>query len=96
MKLVLVGVIHDPTDPVSLLLFKVLAMSIEFESDVIRARTRQRITSAIAELFRVVAARCTASCSDRLPDKRCNRKQSSPRSPHHAKHMKNVFIPLVC
>jgi DNA invertase Pin-like site-specific DNA recombinase len=40
VKLSLGGSIHDPTDPVGRLLFSVLAMVAEFESDLIRMRTR--------------------------------------------------------
>ena len=35
------GSVHDPLDPVGRLLFNVLAMVAEFESDLIRARTRE-------------------------------------------------------
>jgi Resolvase, N terminal domain len=38
VKLSLGGSIHDPTDPVGRLLFNVLAMVAEFESDLIRLR----------------------------------------------------------
>ena len=41
IKLNLSGSIHDPTDPVGRLLFNVLAMVAEFESDLIRMRTRE-------------------------------------------------------
>ena len=40
VKLSLGGSIHNPTDPVGRLLFNVLAMVAEFESDLIRLRTR--------------------------------------------------------
>lgn len=39
IKLSLGGNVHNPTDPVGKLLFNVLAMVAEFESDLIRART---------------------------------------------------------
>ena len=42
VKLSLGGSIHDPTDPVGRLLFNVLAMVAEFESDLIRLRTPRR------------------------------------------------------
>jgi DNA invertase Pin-like site-specific DNA recombinase len=42
VKLNLGGSVHDPTDPVGRLLFNVLAMVAEFESDLIRMRTRPR------------------------------------------------------
>ncbi|MDO4101024.1 recombinase family protein [Clavibacter michiganensis] len=35
------GSVHDPTDPTGRLLFNMLAMFAEFESDLIRARTRE-------------------------------------------------------
>jgi DNA invertase Pin-like site-specific DNA recombinase len=41
VKLSLGGSIHDPTDPVGRLLFNVLAMVAEFESDLIGLRTRE-------------------------------------------------------
>jgi DNA invertase Pin-like site-specific DNA recombinase len=41
VKLSLGGSIHDPTDPIGRLLFNVLAMVAEFESDLIRLRTRE-------------------------------------------------------
>src|ERR1700722_8107794 len=40
--------IHDPTDPVGRLLFNVLAMVAEFESDLIRMRTREGMKVAKA------------------------------------------------
>ena len=39
---------HDPTDPVGRLLFNVLAMVAEFESDLIRMRTREGMKVAKA------------------------------------------------
>jgi DNA invertase Pin-like site-specific DNA recombinase len=41
IKLSIGGSLHDPTDPVGRLLFNVLAMVAEFESDLIRLRTRE-------------------------------------------------------
>jgi DNA invertase Pin-like site-specific DNA recombinase len=41
VRLNLGGSIYDPTDPVGRLLFNVLGMVAEFESDLIRARTRE-------------------------------------------------------
>ncbi len=49
MKLSIAGSIHDPTDPVGRLLFNVLAMVAEFESDLIRARTREGMQVAKAK-----------------------------------------------
>ena len=40
VKLNIGGSLHDPTDPVGSLLFNVLGMIAEFESDLIRMRTR--------------------------------------------------------
>ena len=48
VKLSLGGSIHDPTDPVGRLLFNVLAMVAEFESDLIRLRTREGMKVARA------------------------------------------------
>jgi DNA invertase Pin-like site-specific DNA recombinase len=45
VKLSIGGSVHDPTDPVGRLLFNVLAMVAEFESDLIRARTREACRS---------------------------------------------------
>ena len=41
MKLNIGGSLHDPDDPVGRLLFNLLAMIAEFESDLIRMRTRE-------------------------------------------------------
>ncbi|HEX3828583.1 MAG TPA: recombinase family protein [Sporichthyaceae bacterium] len=49
VKLDLGGSVHDPTDPVGRLLFTVLAMIAEFESDLIRARTREGLALAKAK-----------------------------------------------
>lgn len=49
VKLSLAGSIHDPTDPVGRLLFNVLAMVAEFESDLIRMRTREGMKVAKAK-----------------------------------------------
>ena len=49
VKLSLGGSIHDPTDPVGRLLFNVLAMVAEFESDLIRMRTREGMQVAKAK-----------------------------------------------
>ncbi|MET4060266.1 DNA invertase Pin-like site-specific DNA recombinase [Arthrobacter sp. UYP6] len=43
------GSIHDPSDPVGRLLLNVLAMVAEFESDLIRARTREGMQVAKAK-----------------------------------------------
>jgi len=49
VKLNLGGSVHDPTDPVGRLLFNVLAMVAEFESDLIRMRTREGMKVARAK-----------------------------------------------
>jgi DNA invertase Pin-like site-specific DNA recombinase len=43
------GSVHDPTDPVGRLLFNVLAMIAEFESDLIKMRTREGMEVAKAK-----------------------------------------------
>lgn len=48
VKLNLGGSVHDPTDAVGRLLFNVLAMVAEFESDLIRMRTREGLAVARA------------------------------------------------
>ncbi|HEY6689159.1 MAG TPA: recombinase family protein [Propionibacteriaceae bacterium] len=49
VKLSLGGSIHDPTEPVGRLLFNVLAMVAEFESDLIKMRTREGMKGAKAK-----------------------------------------------
>jgi DNA invertase Pin-like site-specific DNA recombinase len=49
VKLNIGGSLHDPTDPVGRLLFNVLGMIAEFESDLIRMRTREGMKVAKAE-----------------------------------------------
>ncbi|MEA2128571.1 MAG: hypothetical protein QOJ85_1462 [Solirubrobacteraceae bacterium] len=49
VKLSIGGSVHDPTDPVGRLLFNVLAMVAEFESDLIRLRTREGMRVAKAK-----------------------------------------------
>lgn len=46
VRLNLGGAVYDPTDPVGRLLFTVLGMVAEFESDLIRARTREGMAVA--------------------------------------------------
>ena len=48
MTLNIGGSVHGPTNPVSRLLFNVLAMIAEFESDLIRMRTREAMKVAKA------------------------------------------------
>jgi DNA invertase Pin-like site-specific DNA recombinase len=49
VRLSLGGSLHDPSDPVGRLLFNALAMIAEFESDLIRARTREGMAVAKAK-----------------------------------------------
>jgi len=49
VRLSLGGSVYDPTDPVGRLLFNVLAMVAEFESDLIRMRTREGMKIARAK-----------------------------------------------
>jgi DNA invertase Pin-like site-specific DNA recombinase len=58
VKLSLGGSIHDPIDPVGRLLFNVLAMVPEFESDLIRMRTREGMKIATPMTPRPLPRRC--------------------------------------
>ncbi len=49
VKLNIGGSLHDPTDPIGRLLFNVLGMIAEFESDLIRMRTREGMKVAKAK-----------------------------------------------
>ena len=49
VKLSIGDSVHDPKDPVGRLLFNVLAMVAEFESDLIRSRTREGMAIAKAK-----------------------------------------------
>jgi DNA invertase Pin-like site-specific DNA recombinase len=49
VKLSLGGSVHDPTDPVGRLLFNVLSTVAEFESDLIKMRTREGMKVARAK-----------------------------------------------
>jgi len=49
VRLSIGGSVHDPTDPVGRLLFNVLAMVAEFESDLIRLRTKEGMRVAKAK-----------------------------------------------
>src|SRR4249919_261905 len=49
VKLNLGGAVHDPNDPIGRLLFNVLGMVAEFESDLIRMRTREGMAIARAK-----------------------------------------------
>jgi DNA invertase Pin-like site-specific DNA recombinase len=48
VKLNLGGSVHDPADPIGRLLFNVLAMVAEFESDLVKMRTREGLAVARA------------------------------------------------
>jgi DNA invertase Pin-like site-specific DNA recombinase len=49
VKLSLGGSVHDPADPIGRLLFNMLAMVAEFESDLLRMRTREGMKVAKAK-----------------------------------------------
>jgi DNA invertase Pin-like site-specific DNA recombinase len=49
VRLNLGGTVYDPVDPVGKLLFSCLAMVAEFESDLLRARTREGMAIARAK-----------------------------------------------
>ncbi len=56
VRLQLGSTVRDPIDPVGRLLFNVLAMVAEFESDLIKARTHERLGVARAAVATVLAA----------------------------------------
>lgn len=64
VKLNIGGSVHDPLDPVGRLLFNLLAMVAEFESDLIRSRTREGMQVAKAK------ARLRGSHPSSLPQQR--------------------------
>ena len=77
VKLSIGGSVRDPTDPVGKLLFNVLAMVAEFESDLIRARTREGMKIAKAK------GRCAGRNRSCLPRRRrtwsnCTTRASTP------------------
>lgn len=49
VKLQLGSTVHDPTEPMGKMFFKILATFAEFESDLIRMRTREGMAVAKAE-----------------------------------------------
>ncbi len=51
VRLSLGGSIHDPNDPIGRLLFNVLAMVAEFESDLIRMRTREGMNEPVRKVI---------------------------------------------
>ena len=61
VKLNIGGSVHDPTNPVGRLLFNVLAMIAEFESDLIRMRTREGMKVAKAKGIAQPQAKAMAS-----------------------------------
>jgi DNA invertase Pin-like site-specific DNA recombinase len=67
VKLSIGGSVHDPTDPVSKLLFNVLAMVVQFETDLIRAPTREGVALAKAN-GDLRAAGCAADCAQGFLD----------------------------
>lgn len=58
--LVIGGVAHDPRDPMSRLLFNILSMFAEFETDMIATRTKDRLDSIQAAGGRVGRKRATS------------------------------------
>ena len=70
VKLNIGGSLHDPGDPVGRLLFNVLAMIAEFESDLIRMRTREGMK----------VARARAGCAASSPSSSRRRKRTSLNS----------------
>ncbi len=57
VRLNLGGSVHDPNDPVGRLLFNVLAMVAEFESDLIKMRTREAWPSRAPQESSAAASR---------------------------------------
>jgi DNA invertase Pin-like site-specific DNA recombinase len=51
VRLSLGGSIHAPNDPIGRLLFNVLAMVAEFESDLIRMRTREGMNEPVRKVI---------------------------------------------
>jgi len=84
VKLSIGGSVHDPTDPVGRLIFNVLAMVAEFESDLIRARTREGMLVAKVDGRPFSTADWAMRRSaTRMPSTRCGagRSSHSTRSP---------------
>jgi len=87
VRLNLGGSVCDPTDPVGRLLFNVLAMVAEFESDLIRLRTREGMKVAKAKLPRrpapaawpVLAVDHQGQRKDRQPAAHPKRGRTLPR-----------------
>ena len=87
VRLNLGGSVCDPTDPVGRLLFNVLAMVAEFESDLIRLRTREGMKVAKAKLPRrpapaawpVLAVDHQGQRKDRQPAAHPKRGRALPR-----------------
>jgi len=84
VKLSLGGSIHDPNDPVGRLLFNVLAMVAEFESDLIKMRTREGLAVARAagklrgrKQPKLTPGKRSTSCSSIAPAKRTPRNRQS-------------------
>jgi DNA invertase Pin-like site-specific DNA recombinase len=67
VKLSIGGSVHDPDDPVGRLLFNVLAMIAEFESDLIRMRTREgmKVAKAKGRLRQAAQAQARARSAPR-------------------------------
>jgi DNA invertase Pin-like site-specific DNA recombinase/predicted RNase H-like HicB family nuclease len=88
VKLSIGGSVHDPTDPVGRLLFNVLAMVAEFESDVIRLRTRRAYASR-----RPRGACGAASPSSIRARKRTSSRCTAPASTAPRSLATSVFTP---
>jgi len=84
VKLNLGGSVHDPTDPLGRLLFNVLAMVAEFESDLIRTRTREGMAVAKAK-GRLRGKQPKLSPRQRSPPRRdAPRRRTQPRRTRRA------------
>jgi DNA invertase Pin-like site-specific DNA recombinase len=91
VKLGLGGSIHDPTEPVGRLLFNVLAMVAEFESDLIRLRTREGMKVARAtgrlrgkrpNLKPSTYSNCTSRATTPKPNSTLSGVAQPPDQPH--------------
>lgn len=66
VKLSIGGSVHDPTDPLGRLLFNVLEMVAEFESDLIRTRTKEESASRRPRGICVVGRRSSTRARRRI------------------------------
>ncbi len=77
VKLSIGGSVHDPTDPVGRLLFNVLAMVAEFESDLIRLRPRRRACASPRSKDACAAASPSSMPAKRRTLSRCTARAST-------------------